>query len=814
MNKQYEIVPVEKLRWQCDEFVKAFQSTDDLDTFRQIVGQERAVEALKTGFELDYPGYNIFVAGAAGTGRTTTVRFLLKDDRFKREVPPDICYVNNFRTPDMPLAIVMPAGQGSRLKKGMDDLILHLRAGVPQVMESERARVQREKLAETFTRQQNENLQKFEAKARKEQFTLVQVQVGPYSKPDVLPVIDNQPVPLESLGELLAAGKITEKQIQHIQTTYVELTRELAKLYKANQKLQREKKAKLAELDQSIIRPFIEEALSELRSKYPDSKLGAYFDSVRDNLLENLDLFRHQSGGEEGESRPEKPYTGSDSFLEYRVNVLVDNGGRDRAPVIFENSPTAAKLFGTIERLMDGEGQWRTDFTRIRAGSLLHANGGYLVLYAMDVLQEPGVWHTLKRVLKNRATEISGHDQTALFAITALKPESIEIQVKVIMIGDPYLYQLLYQADDDFQKIFKIKAEFDSAMKNDPVNLKRYAEFIKRICDDQELLPFDAGAVSEVAEYGVRLAGRQNKLTTRFTHIADLLREAHHQAIADKSDIVEKPHVEKALVEARRRLNLVEEKILEQTIEGTVMIATDGSKVGQVNGLSVLSMGDYHFGQTSRITAQTSMGKNGIVNIEREVALSGPTHDKGVLILSSYLQSRFAQDKPLSVNASICFEQSYGGVDGDSASSTEIYALLSRLAEVPIRQDLAVTGSMNQNGEIQPIGGVNEKIEGFYRLCKARGLTGSQGVLIPRLNVPDLMMDNEVVDAASRGLFTIYAVDTVEGGIEILTGMPAGEREANGCWPEQSVYGRVDKRLSEYAEGLRRFYGFDAAENI
>ena len=805
MPKHYEIVPIEKLRWQCDEFANAFQSTDEIDTFRQILGQERAVEALKAGFEMDYPGYNIFVAGAAGTGRTTTVRFLLQDDRFKREVPPDICYVNNFRAPDMPLAIILPAGQGSSLKKEMDDLIVHLRAAIPQVMESDRTRDQRDKLAETYTRQQNKNLHRLEEKARKENFTLVQVQVGPYTKPDVLPVIDNQPVTLEGLGELLEAGKISEKQIKKIHATHVELTRELARLYKTNQKLQREKKAKLAELEQSIIRPLIEESLSELRPKYPDAKLGVWFDSVRDHLLETLDLFRHPGAAEEAEPKPDKPSTVLDAFLEYRINVLVDNAGRDRAPVIFENTPTMSRLFGAIERLIDGDGQWRSDFTRIRAGSLLRANGGYLVLQAMDVLQEPGAWHTLKRVLKNRATEISASDQLAPFALTALKPEAIEIHVKVIIIGDPYLYQLLYHADDDFQKIFKIKAEFDSVMPNNPYNLKHYAGFIKRICDDQELLPFDASAVSEVAEHGVRLTGRQNKLTTRFTHIADLLREAHHQAIAEDADIVEKRHVERALGESRHRLNLVEEKIHEQMIEGTVMIDSDGAKVGQVNGLSVLSTGDYHFGQPSRITAQTAMGRQGIVNIEHEAALSGPTHDKGVLILSSYLQSRFAQDKPLCINASLCFEQSYGGVDGDSASSTEIYALLSRLADVPIRQDLAVTGSVNQNGEIQPIGGVNEKIEGFYRLCKARGLTGTQGVLIPRLNVPDLMLDNEVVDAASRGLFTIYAVDTVEGGIEILTGMPAGERDAGGAWPEQSIYGRVDKRLDEYAEGWRKF---------
>jgi len=804
MSKGFKPVPVELLRWQCDQYAQSFQSTEELESYRKILGQERALAALTLGLEMDYPGYNIFVSGDTGTGRRTTVNLMLRDERFRKPVPADICYVHNFQNPDMPRALQLAAGGGIRFKKMMEDVISQLRVAVPQVLESDRTRKRREALLEKYALQQAGKLQQFEKRAQKDQFTLVQVQMGPYTKPDVLPVIEGQPVPLENLGELVAQGKIDDKRVAEIQQAYIELNKELAKLFQENQRLQREKKAKVAELEYAIVKPVIEEAFKDLRAAFTGNPVSDYLDDVLKNLLENPHKFQTRPEGEEGEPK-EGEVRPRDQFLEYRVNVLVNNAGKESAPVIHENSPTQSRLFGSIERLMDNNGQWRTDFTHIRAGSLLQANGGYLVLHARDVLLEPGVWPVLKRMLKNAETEINTSDPVLLLAMTAMKPEPIPLSVKVIMLGDPFLYQLLYSADDDFRKIFKIKAEFDSVMPNDATNLHRYAEFIKRMCDEHELLPYDATAVAEVAEYGVRLAGRQNKLSTRFTDILDLLREANYYARADKADIVAKEHVERAMTAAEHRLNLIEEKLRENILEGTLLIDTDGARIGQVNGLTVLSMGDYRFGQPVRITAQCSMGREGIINIEREVAMSGPTHDKGVLIISGYLQGKFSQDKPLSINASICFEQSYGGIDGDSASSTEVYALLSRLAGQPVRQDLAVTGSVNQNGEIQPIGGVNEKIEGFFEVCRMRGLTGSQGVLIPRLNVPDLMLKNSVIEAVQAGQFVIYAVDRIEEGIEILTGIPAGERDDQGCYPPGTIFGQVDARLSAYAEGLRRF---------
>jgi len=808
MPKSYATVPVEQLRWQCRDLAASFKSTDDLETIPTILGQTRAVGAMTLGLEMDYPGYNIFVSGAAGTGRTTTVRYLLKDERFKKPAPNDICYVNNFRSPDMPIVIYLPAGEGQQFKKAMESAVEQLRTAVPQVMDSEKSREQREALAEKYNQQQNQLLQDFEKKAQEVKFALVQVQVGPYTKPDILPVINDQPTAFEAMGELVKAGTLTEEDVKGFEKKYAELNKELGKVFKAHQKLQREKKSKLAELDRAIIRPVILEYLNEIESRFTNEKITAHLAAVLESLLDNLEIFRPRAENEEAEKR-RMGGPGSDPFQEYRVNVLVDNSGKDRAPVIYENSPSYAKLFGTVERVMDGNGQWRTDFTRIRAGSLLLANGGYLVLNAIDVLLEPGVYNTLKRVLKNRTTEVTAFENLMLLSFSALKPEPIYVDIKVIMIGDPRLYQLLYTADEDFRKIFRIKAEFDTVMANDGVNLLRYAEFIKMICDDQKLLPFSHSAVAEVAEYGVRLAGRQNKLSTRFSLIADLLREAHFYANEARAKMVQAKHVEQALQQGVYRRNLAEEKLREMIADGTILIDTSGAKVGQVNGLAVLGLDDYIFGQPTRITAQVSVGRAGIVNIEREVQLSGPTHDKGVLILSGYLQSTFAQDKPLAMNASICFEQSYSGVDGDSASSTEIYALLSRLSDLPIRQDLAVTGSVNQNGEIQPIGGVNEKIEGFFEVCKARGLSGKQGVLIPRLNVPDLMLKNEIVEAAKKGQFSIYPVDRIEDGIEILTGVPAGARDDSGRFPTDSVYGRADAKLRQFADGLRGFYRMD-----
>lgn len=525
-------------------------------------------------------------------------------------------------------------------------------------------------------------------------------------------------------------------------------------------------------------------------------------------MINDLDRFRKKR-----EEEPPLPIPGfslvrgEDEFLEYQVNVIVDNSETKTAPIIIETTPSHRNLFGTIERMTDRLGTWKSDFTKIKAGSLLQANGGYLVLNALDTLIEPGVWQALKRTLRHGVIEIQSFDPFYFLGTSALKPEPVELDVKVVMIGDNFLYYLLFYRDEDFKKIFKVKADFDSVMSKDETNIHQYACFIKKICEDDKLSPFDKSGIAAVVEFGVRVAGRQKKLSTRFTLIADLVREASYWAKSAQSKTVKWEHVEKAIDEWIERVSLTEDKIQEMIEDGIIMIDSEGEVVGQINGLSVYSLGEYAFGKPTRITASTSMGRAGVINIEREADLSGPTHNKGVLILGGYLRGKYAQDKPLSMSASLCFEQSYSGVEGDSASSTKVYAVLSSLSGLPLRQDIAVTGSINQKGDIQPIGGVNEKIEGFFDVCKAKGLTGTQGVIIPHQNVDDLMLKTEVVEAVKQGKFRIHPIKTIDQGIEILTGVKAGERKKDGTFEEESVNFLVDKQLKTYADTWKGFAG-------
>jgi ATP-dependent Lon protease len=553
-----------------------------------------------------------------------------------------------------------------------------------------------------------------------------------------------------------------------------------------------------------VISPAVKDSISDIKEKFNYEKVQQYLDEVQEDILANLGRFR-----EKEETPP--PIPGLvipqmvDSFSEYQVNVLVDNSETKGAPVIVETTPNYRNLFGTIERVVERSGIWKTDFLHIKAGSFLRANGGYLIFNALDALMEAWVWPALKRTLKNQIIEIQTYDPFYFFSTSALKPEPIECNTKVIMIGETQIYYILYSLDDDFKKIFKIKADFDSVMNKEDEKIQQYASFIRKICDEDKLRPFDNTGIAAVVEYGVRITGRQKKLSTRFYLIADLLREANYWAEKDGSDVVTEKHVDQAIEKKIHRVNLIEEKIQEMIDDGTILIDSDGMVVGQVNGLSVYNLGDYMFGKPSRITAKTSMGKAGIINIEREVEMSGPIHNKGVYILSGYLRSKYAQDKPITMSASVCFEQSYSGVEGDSASSTELYALLSSLSGLPLRQDIAVTGSVNQKGEIQPIGGVNEKIEGFFEVCKAKGLTGKQGVMIPHLNVDDLMLRKDVVEAVKDGKFHVYPVKTIDQGVEILTGFEAGEESGDGRFKEGTVNGLVDKKLRELGTKIKEF---------
>jgi len=489
----------------------------------------------------------------------------------------------------------------------------------------------------------------------------------------------------------------------------------------------------------------------------------------------------------------------------FSVNLILDNAETEKVPIVIEMSPSYKNLFGSLERVVDRFGYWRTDFTRIFSGSLLRASGGFLVMNAMDVLSEPGVWVHLKRALRNRAIEITGYDPFYMMAGSGIKPESIPLDAKVVLIGEPHIYQLLWRMDEDFKKIFKIKAEFDSSMKYNRRNTLDYYGFIRRLVETEQLLPFDITGMQAVAECGRRLTGRRDRLTTRFTVLSDIIRESSFCAAQRKALSATRQDVYRAIKQRRFRVNLVEDKMQELFDANTIMVSTTGDAVGQINGLSVYNLGEYSFGRPTRITASTALGKAGVINIEREADLSGPIHNKGVLILSGYLRELFAQDKPLVMSASISFEQSYSGVDGDSASSTEIYAILSSLSGIPIKQGIAVTGSVNQKGEIQPIGGVNEKIEGFFDVCHARGFTGDQGVIIPHQNTKDLLLRPDVIEAVEQKSFHIWAIKSIDKGIELLTGVPAGRHLASGKFSKGSIKAVVDRRLSEMAITLQNF---------
>lgn len=797
-------VPVEQLRWSCDLKKAHFSSTEDLKACDKILGQERALKALELGLDMEYLGYNLFITGKSGTGRSTSIKQLLQNRKRENVIFDDKCYVHNFKDPDMPRAISLPAGQGNLFKKDMDNLVNTLRKHIPLLLESEKYQESRDSLTENFKKKQQSLIKEFEDKVKADNFTIVQIQIGPYTRPDIFPIIDNKPTNIENLEALVGKGKFSKEELDKIKKKHHEFSQEIAVVSKKINTLQKELSEKLTDLEIKTITPLVEEEIAEIKKRYDNDAINSYLKEVKKNVLENISRFQ-----EKEEQAPVIPGLRlpqiKDSFIEFSVNVLVDNSDTKTSPVIIETRPTYKNLFGIIERRLDRTGYWVTDFTKIKAGSLLKANGGFLVLNALDVLLEPGVWPSLKRTLLNQVIEPETYDPFPMFSTSALKPEPVECNVKVAMIGDPFLYQLLYFRDPDFEKIFKIKADFDTVTGNTEQNIYQYSCFIKQLCERENLLPFDQSGIEGVIEYAVRLAGRKNKLSTHFNNLVDLLREADYWAKKDKQNLIQRKHITTALKEKIERLNLIEDKIQELIEQGTLMIDTEGAIVGQVNGLSVYDLGEYSFGKPTRITAKTSMGRAGIINIEREADLSGKTHNKGVLILSGYLRSKYAQDKPLTISASICFEQSYSGVDGDSASSTEAYALISSIADIPIRQDIAVTGSINQKGEIQPIGGVNQKVEGFFDVCRAKGLTGTQGVIIPESNIPDLMLREDVVETIKSGQFHLYPVKTIDQGIEILTGRKAGIRKLDGKFEKDSVNELVDQKLLDFALKLKDF---------
>jgi lon-related putative ATP-dependent protease len=798
-------LPAKELTWRCDLKTCGFSSTAEVPDFEGIIGQDRAIAAIQLGLKMRSKGYNIYVAGLPGTGKMTTVKHLLATIDTGRGVPPDIVYVNSFADPDRPRAIQLPAGQGRRLKRDMEMLVINMRRNIVQIYESDVFKDRMKAMVEDFKEREKALLHAFEDHIRRESFALIQVQMGPFSKPEIAPVIAGEPVQIEKLESLTHQQKFSQEEFDRLKLKYEDLTAEMERAFKAARDLKRELRDAMAKIQKQFGSPAVTDYIKDLKAVYDHPDVLDYLAEVQEAILDNMERFTEDGETDEEKQNKEGNEKREPRFRDFTVNVLVDNSKTKTPPVVIETSPNYRNLFGTIERTVERTGHWVSDFTKIKAGSFLLANGGVLVLNLMDAIVEPGVWVTLKRALKHRKIDIQTFDPFYVLSVSALKPEPIALDVKVVVLGDRMAYHLLYNLDEDFRKIFKVKAEFDTQMPRTKNGVDKYINFARKITSEEGLLPLEASGVARLVEHGVRLAGRRTKLSTQFSVIADVIREADLWAREAGATLIGVPHVEQALENRRERLNLVQERIREALEEGLIFIDTDGVKVGQVNGLSVMDLGDFAFGQPARITVKVSLGRDGIVNIEREAEMSGKTHNKGVLILEGYIRSLFAQDKPLALNASICFEQNYGGIDGDSASSTEIYGLISALSGIALRQDVAVTGSVDQHGDIQPIGGVNEKVEAFFDLCAKRGLTGQQGVMIPATNVEDLMLRANVVAAVAQGKFHLWAIRRIEEGIEILTGQPAGECTADGCYPEGTVFGAADRRIDEFARLLQDF---------
>ncbi len=786
-------VPVSKLKKVFSEEIFQFETTEEVTPFEGIIGQERAVKAMEFGLKIKNHGYNIFMTGVTGTGKFSYAQNCVQKIAEEEDVPEDWCYVYNFENASQPKAINFPAGQGKVFCEDMEDLIEVLKEEIPKAFEGEAYEKEKAEIITEFQQQRNQLMDELSKAAQEKDFALKRTPTGYVT----IPVVDGEQLSQEDFEKLdPEVREDLEKKMNEVQMKAMEITRKILNVEK-------EIKEKLKQLDNKVGLFAVGHLIDSMKEKYTAyEKAIAYLEAVKEDVLEHLDDFR---AGEEEQQFP-MPWAKKAKVPEerYSVNLLIDHSESSGAPVVIETNPTFYNLVGKLE-YESQFGMVVTDFTMIKPGALHLANGGYLIIHAMDLLTNIRSWDVLKRVIKNKELKIENlQEQIGLVAFSTLRPEAIPIHVKVVVIGNPYLYQVLYHYDEDFQKLFKIKADFDTEMERTEENQLLMAGLIRCLCEKAGLRHFTRSAVGKVVEFGSRLAGHQEKLTTRFTELVEILHEADGWASLDNDNLVTAEHVKKAYDEKVYRSNKLEKKIQELFKEGTFLIDVQGEKTGQVNALSVIGLGDYMFGKPNRITAAVHLGKRGIMHIEREAKMSGRIHNKGVLILGGYLAAKYAQEMPLTLSATLTFEQLYEGVEGDSASSTELYALLSSLSGLPLRQDIAVTGSVNQMGEIQPIGGVNEKIEGFFAVCRMIGLTGTQGVMIPHQNVVNLMLSDEVIEAVENGQFHIYAVKNIDQGIEILTGVPAGEMKSDGTYNENTVNYLVDKKLRQYNKSIAR----------
>ncbi len=784
---------------KCDPGEFEFKTTAELDGSTEIAGQHRALDAIRLGMSIKHDGFNLFALGPSGTGKQSTVLKFLDSLAPDAPQPDDWCYVYNFEKPRNPKALRLPPGKACMLSEDMDKLVETLLNIIPSAFSSEEYQSKEKEIRDSFQKKQNSAIEKLEHDAKKHDIALIRTPGG-FA---FAPIRKGQVINSDNYMRLKKETRDTiEKEIDRLRDA---LQSVMAQIPKWN----RETSEKLDELNRKVSGFTIKPLLAEIRSRYPElDEVGSYLDAVENDIVGNFKQFLEK---ETADQEPfmmhasRKPMSRGRFFVRYQLNVMIDNSRTTGAPVILEDKPSCQNLVGDIEHTSH-MGTLVTDFTLIKPGALHRANGGYLILDARRLLLEPFAWEALKKAIRTRQVRIESLSQLySLVSTISIEPEPIPLNVKVILLGERRLYYLLSNHDPDFNELFKVAADFEDEMERNHETHLAYARLIGSMAVREKLCHFDRGAVARVIEQGSRLSSDATKLTTNLQSICDLVHEANHLASGDGRDIVTAGDIQSVLDAQRHRASRIQERYREAMMRGTILIDTESEKIGQVNGLAVYSLGDRSFGHPCRITARARLGKGEVIDIEREVELGGPIHSKGVMILSGFLGARYAADQPLSLSATLVFEQSYSGVEGDSASSAELYALLSAIAAVPIRQWLAVTGSVNQYGEVQAIGGVNEKIEGYFDLCAKRGLNGRHGVLIPASNVTNLMLRSDIVKAVESGLFSIYPVSHIDQGIEILTGIPAGQPNAKGAWPPGSVNAKVVARLKGMAEKQKAF---------
>lgn len=782
-----------ELENKCSPEFIPFTNTSKIPVLEGIIGQERAVKAMQFGLKMKMRGYNIYMSGPTGTGKTSFAKQIVKEFAETKPVPDDWCYIYNFDKPNQPKAINLPAGMGTLFQQDMEQFVKIIKQEITNAFDNEEYEKEKSEILDEYEKKKNELLDRLSEDAERQGFKVKTGNSGIY----FLPIVEGKTLSEEEYSQL---DEEIKDEISEKTTTLQQDTLDIIRKLKNNDK---EAEKKVAEWENKIALLALGFHVNDLKQKYNKfAEIVIYLEKVLCDILDNLAEFQDSGSNEEEQSqqfiipflqKEESP------VYKYRVNVMVDNSSLKGAPVIVDFNPTYSNLVGKIE--YENEfGSISTNYTMIKPGLFHLANGGYIILQAKDVLNNPHAYEALNRVLKTKKiTMESAKDQIGVVTGSAIKPQPIPADIKVILVGNSQIYQLLYEYEEDFRKLFKIKADFDEEMDKTGDNIMKLASFISGFCRKESTIHFDKSGVAKVVEYASWLVEDKNKLTTKFNDIVEILCEASMWAEVDEAKLVKAKHVKKAITEKQARCNRLDKKMLDMITEGIIMVDTKGLQVGQINGLTVMDMGDYAFGKPARITASTYIGESGIINIEREVDLSGTSHSKGVLILSGYIGQKYAQDFPLTLSASLCFEQMYGGIDGDSASSAELYAILSSLSDIPIKQCIAVTGSVNQKGEIQPVGGVTNKIEGFFELCKYRGLDGSHGVIIPHQNISNLVLNDDVIDAVKKKLFHIYPVKSIDEGIEILTGKKAGVADSDGEYDKDSINYLVSQKLKKYA---------------